>query len=37
VAAAIDFGADGVETCIEDIEELIAAAEGRGAADMEPL
>lgn len=27
-AAAIDLGADGVEACIEDIEELIAEAEG---------
>ena len=28
LAAAIDFGADGVEACIHDVEELICAARG---------
>jgi hypothetical protein len=28
LAAAIDFGADGLEQCISDIEELITAAGG---------
>lgn len=30
LATAIDFGADGVETCIGDIEELLSAARGEG-------
>jgi hypothetical protein len=35
LAAAVDFGADAVETCIRDIEELI--GESRGEAPREDV